>query len=190
MKLTTLSICLLTLWTVGAHAEKLDLAEGTMSLGGVATFVVNSYIPGQPIVLDSIPSNAFGWNTSLSFGYFVVDGLSLDFDFTTQGRFTDPVSGAGVGVAVGTRYFFDLDSMFVPYAGILPGSTWYNGFNGNDSFWTLNLTFTSGFLIALNSQVAVDIGARGTLGWGLSQSSLVGTYLDAAIGYMGAKAFF
>lgn len=190
MKLTTLTLCLLGLLPIGAHAEKLDLSEGTMSLGGVATFVVNSYIPGQPVILDSIPSNAFGWNTSLSFAYFVVDNLSLDFDFMTQGRFTDPVSGAGVGIAIGSRYFFNMNSMLVPYAGIMPGTTWYNGFNGGDSFWTFNLAVTGGFLIALNSHVALDIGARASLGWGLTPNSLVGTYLDAVIGYVGGKAFF
>jgi hypothetical protein len=188
LKQTILAMGLM-LTAFSANADKLDLSQGTMSTGGIIAFQIRPGTLADPTTLDEVSGADMGWAIDFQLGYFIMDNFSLDFDLTSRGTFTNPLSDTGVGLGLGAHYYLNLGSMINPYMAVLPNVEWNNG-NGSESIWVFNLPISLGVLIGLNSHVALDVGARVNFGWGLSDDSFDGTAFDLTVGYVGIKAFF
>lgn len=161
-----------------ANAEKLDLSEGTMTVGGNLQFRIN------PTQINSLTGASMVWDINLQGGYFIMDNFELQAVLTSGGTFTNPVTLASVGFGLGARYYFDVGSCLFPYIGVAPGFVWRQA----GSQWSVRLPVSAGMLIGLNSHVALDVGATAGFAWNLTTPGT--TIFDMSAGYAGVKAFF
>lgn len=169
----------LALSAASASAETLDLSSGTMTLGlGTdVTFRINQ------TPLNNIATANLAWNVNLTGGYFIMDNLSIDGVIGANGTF---VSGSNINLSMGlgAHYYFDTGSCFFPYIGVVPTF----GYMTQPSAWTFNLPVDAGVLVALNSHVALNVGATAGFGWNLTNSGP--TLFNLSVGHLGVKAFF
>lgn len=166
--------------STSASAERLDLSEGAMTIGGRLAFEIkandiSNVLPMErkmPIILEG--------------GYFIFDNWEVDVSLGTTLVFNVPIEAA-VNLGLGTKFYFDTDSMFYPYIATLPTVIW-NG-AGLVSNWSIRLPVMAGILVGLNSHVALDVGATAGFTWQLN-SGTSPTGFDLAVGYVGVRSFF
>lgn len=162
------------LWSFAtAHAEELNLKEGTWELGGRAT---------ANIVIDSGFTDLY-LDLSPNIGYFVarraelLGGVSM---YINEGA-------VGVGFFVGLDYFLSNNGV-APYLG---GSIGYGTASYSIGPWDIDrgdivtLAGRGGLLIPLNRKVGVDLGAR--LNFNIEEGA---TWMHIPLGYLGVRAFF
>ena len=179
--LTLLAICAFDL-TVSA--ESLDLSEGTLSLGGNVAFNLDGELSGTKKMEYNIGAR-------LPIEYFLLDNFSLTLDlgalFNFGGGDAEKNSAlAGLSVA----YYFDSGSSFTPYLGAGVLSRWSLG---TTKAMFLDVPVKLGFLLAMNSSVAIDFGVMAKLGIPVSggQADVSKPIaISAGVGYLGLRGYF
>lgn len=169
--------------STGAQAETVDLSEGTMTAGGTGSFYWTDNS------LRDLNDSQFGLKVDASFGYFAFDNFVVNFSLSEDVKFDHGIRQNTFGLGVGPQYFFNTDTIFVPYVGGKMGFSWANG---DVSIWRVNVTPQVGVLISLNTHVALDLGLAPTFFWDLNGPNRDESWpgLDMSLGYFGVRAFF
>ena len=175
-----------------AKAGEFTLTQGTMQLGGVATFDIDMEMPDKG---DSV--TGFALDVAPSFGYFIIDNLELSVGASAGMGFGDLYENAAktFGFGLGAKYFIALGPV-VGYAGLGVGMD----FVMTDDVTVDNVTVDGattkalalgvplGVLYPLNEHVAMDLGT--VISYSMSLEDGGGASLNVPIGYLGVQAFF
>jgi hypothetical protein len=161
--------------------SNLVLAPFTMTAGGSVT---------MPLSFDQNDHFLARLVLEPEFGIFVVKGLELAVQLRySTNIYTDvkdePVGyPARIGGGIRARYFFDTGTRFFPFIG-LGGGVDKNIYIKELPLFTLDVPI--GVLIAINSNVAVHIGApiRTYIGTGTAFHPV-----EVMVGYLGLQAYF
>jgi hypothetical protein len=168
------------------------LKAGTFELGGQLALTIDHYDP------DGFDSQT-GYRVSLTpkFGYFVIDNLELNAEFTFATAFHDLYedSPKWIEFGLGARYLFSIGGIH-PYLGANFGMifTLYPETEDTMDHTSKNmlLSFPIGVLIALNDHVALDFGIKIKCMIHIKDNDEdVGlTVLSIPIGFLGVQGFF
>jgi len=168
--------------TAWADDAVMKLEQWTMTAGGSVSL---------PLHFDRNDNFMARLILEPEYGIFVANGLELtgQLRYSTS-LYTNVTEGLDeeypttYGFAVRMRYFFDTGTRFFPFIGLGLGAEWKNRIAGTPK---AAIEVPIGVLIALNSYVAVHLGAP------------IRTYIDAGtllsptevlIGYAGLQAYF
>lgn len=170
-----------------AHARPgLYIARGAKSLEGMAKISIDTVDP------DGNGSQT-GYELAISpaFSYFVANGLALSVDATIGGRYGDLYGGfyggaTEVGLGMGLSYIFPLRAL-LPYLSLGFGPAFIVPDHG-DTMSLLGLRFGAGLLIPLSYHVAIDVGVRPTVWFGVHNFD--GVILKTPMGALGIRALF
>lgn len=179
-----------------SYAEDLNLDAGTMTLGG--RMGGSSGVAAMTYSKADLTNNAAGpimINADVDFGYFVADGLLLDFRVAGQFPIGDAAVAAmttagnapSLNLGLNLDYYFATGSQVRPYLGVGTGTGFSFGAN-NSTAWMWMAGGEVGLLVGLNKNVALDFGANVTFNFPLSPRGNVG--MDLQVGYVGVRAFF
>ncbi len=187
-----------------ARAEKLDLSEGTMEIGGYATIGYGGVLGNT----NNVANKTSEWDgtVAVNFGYFVVDNLMLSINVQASGLLGVQIAGTNIignsvlnlesaaGAGVGIGYFFDTGSIVYPYLNANVNFLWDNGgvnpINFNNNAFVIQVNPAVGILIGLNKHVALDLGASFDFNINATNANTSANTWGVNMGYVGVRAFF
>lgn len=185
VSLTTAAFLLFFTPLSNANAAELDLSAGSISLSGSASVQID-------IVQEDDSSGEQGTlNLLPEVGYFISDGfqfvLGLDTSINMFGSagFSASIVSGYVGF---TQYFEGEKARPYIGAGVILGAQIFSFDSGDDSsFGFVGPYVTAGLLVPLNTNVALDVGIRGTM---RHIPDLDRTTFEIPFGALGIRAFF
>jgi hypothetical protein len=200
MKRLLLAGLIVAMLSPAVLAEDLQLTAGTMSLGGMATFSIDTVMPPED---QGDSETGFSLILLPEVGYFVIDNLEVLGRLNLGMFFGDlyTIESGGeeyslstlVGFDLGAKYYIPLGS-FVAYAGLMVGMLFTipdSDLEGAETQKRFDLTVPLGILMPFNSHVALDLGIMVAYKMDLDdEPNDSGSTLNVPIGYLGVKGFF
>jgi hypothetical protein len=160
------------------QSPRLNLDKGRMAVSGRAQ--VNyfsseaSYYGGFYAQIDA------------AYSYFLVDNFALGVGLNAASQIDRIAVAPALGLNVAAEYFFDTNSIAVPYLGANLGIG-YKPLDPTSKLW-LPVRPQVGVLIALSDSVALDLGINTTFTFPLLSD--VEPLLEGTAGMVGVRAFF
>jgi len=165
------------------QASGLKLTCGTLQAGGVITVKTEIVLPE-----DGGSTSGFWASLVPDLGYFFMDNFELiaGVNFGTGVGDLYANSRVSVGFDLGVRYIFGPGPLIYPYVGASYGMDFI--FNEiEDDTQAMRIAVPAGILIAVNYNVAIDLGIRFLFSKRLEEGA--NSYIEIPVGYFGVQAF-
>jgi hypothetical protein len=179
MKIITLVVlsfifsCQLLALSFGEKA--LDLHKGRLFIAGSLGF-------NYEFVGMQIPKHNFSLNSSVGAGYFIRDRIAVGASLPAKLLFY-PANAGQVGLSLFGTYFFSVNKLITPYAGLDITPAYSIG----ELAFKLGMGINAGILLALNENIALDFGIAPEFYFPLS--SRQHWKFEVPAGFVGLRAF-